>query len=126
MLPIGIQAVDFFFVLSGFVIAFVCTTRETSPSEFFIHRAARVYSVAVPAIILTFLLDYLGELVNPDIYNGRHQALGIGLLIRSVFFLGEQWNAHRFPGTNSAYWTLGFEVWYYVAFGAFVFGPRRY
>jgi peptidoglycan/LPS O-acetylase OafA/YrhL len=40
--------------------------------------------------------------------------------------LGEQWNAHRFPGSNSPYWSLGFEVWYYIAFGGFVFSPHRW
>jgi peptidoglycan/LPS O-acetylase OafA/YrhL len=43
-------------------------------------------------------------------------------VIRSIIFLGEQWGAHRYPGSNSAYWSLGFEVWYYIAFGAFLFG----
>ncbi|MGA7451675.1 MAG: hypothetical protein WBW73_10515, partial [Rhodoplanes sp.] len=59
-------------------------------------------------------------------YDGPFQALGPGLLIRCVSFLGEHWNAHRFPGSNSPYWSLGFEVWYYVAFGAFVFCPGRW
>jgi peptidoglycan/LPS O-acetylase OafA/YrhL len=38
-----------------------------------------------------------------------------------VLFLGEQWNAHRYPGSDGPYWSLGFEVWYYVAFAAFIF-----
>jgi peptidoglycan/LPS O-acetylase OafA/YrhL len=41
-------------------------------------------------------------------------------------FVGEQWTAHRFPGTNGAYWSLSFEVWYYVAFAAFCFAPGQW
>lgn len=40
-------------------------------------------------------------------------------------FIGEQWNAHRFPGSDGPYWSLGFEVWYYIAFGAYLFVPGR-
>jgi len=40
-------------------------------------------------------------------------------------FIGEQWNAHRFPGSDGACWSLGFEVWYYIAFGAYLFIPGR-
>lgn len=126
MASTGVQAVDFFFVLSGFVIAYVSANRETSPRDYFVSRAARIYSVAVPAIILTLLLDYAGQRINAATYEGPFQAFGAGLLVRSILFIGEQWNAHRFPGSDGPYWSLGFEVWYYVAFGAFVFGPRRY
>ena len=29
-------------------------------------------------------------------------------------------------GSDGPYWSLGFEVWYYVAFGAFLFAPGRW
>jgi peptidoglycan/LPS O-acetylase OafA/YrhL len=122
----GKQAVDVFFVLSGFVIAHVCTTRENDAREYIISRAARIYSVAIPALILTAIVDAIGIRINPAIYQGAIQTFSPGLIIRSVFFIGEQWNAHRFPGCNGPYWSLGFEVWYYVAFGAFVFVPLRW
>jgi peptidoglycan/LPS O-acetylase OafA/YrhL len=54
------------------------------------------------------------------------QAFSPGLLIRCFLFLGEQWSAHRFPGSDSPYWSLGFEVWYYIAFGVFIFSPLRW
>jgi peptidoglycan/LPS O-acetylase OafA/YrhL len=120
------QAVDVFFVLSGFVIAHVCATREQDARTYLISRAARIYSVAVPAIFLTAAADAIGTSINPATYDGPFQTLGPGLLIRCVLFLGEQWNAHRFPGSNGPYWSLGFEVWYYVAFGAFIFSSHRW
>jgi peptidoglycan/LPS O-acetylase OafA/YrhL len=120
----GVQAVDVFFVLSGFVIAHVCTTRERDAGVYFVSRAARIYSVAIPALILTAALDYVGVRESPATYGGPFQAIAPGLIIRCILFINEQWNTHRFPGSNGPYWSLGFEVWYYVAFGAFIFTPR--
>ena len=123
MASTGVQAVDVFFVLSGFVIAHVCATREHDLRDYVISRTARIYSVAIPALILTAIVDAIGIRENAATYQGPFQAFSPGLIIRSVFFIGEQWNAHRFPGSNGPYWSLGFEVWYYATFGAFLFAP---
>lgn len=122
----GGYAVDIFFVLSGFVIAHVYKTRERDAINYFISRAARIYSVALPALMLTFILDYIGTNINREIYYGPYQTFSPGLVVRSLLFIGEQWNVHRFPGSNGPYWSLGFEVWYYIAFGVFAFGSRKY
>ena len=121
----GVLAVDIFFVLSGFVIAHVCATRESNVRDYAISRLARIYSVAIPAIILTAIVDTVGLSVNSSVYAEGFQEITPGLLIRSIFFIGEQWNAHRYPGSNSPYWSLGFEVWYYAAFGIYLFAPHR-
>jgi peptidoglycan/LPS O-acetylase OafA/YrhL len=122
----GVQAVDAFFVLSGFVIAHVSETKENDARTYFISRAARIYSVAIPAIALTALMDAIGIRLDPSVYVGPYQSFTPGLLVRSVAFIGEQWNTHRFPGSNGPYWSLGFEVWYYIAFGIYLFAPRQY
>jgi peptidoglycan/LPS O-acetylase OafA/YrhL len=122
----GIQAVDVFFVLSGFVIAHVRATREHDARIYFISRAARIYSVAIPALIVTAIADTIGLSIDAATYSGPYQALSPGLLTRCLSFTGEHWNAHRFPGSNGPYWSLGFEVWYYVVFGVFLFSPRRW
>ena len=125
MASTGVQAVDAFFVLSGFVIAHVSTVKERDARTYFISRASQIYSVAIPAIILTSILDAIGLKIDPSTYAGPFQALTPGLLIRSMSFIGEQWNAHQFPGSDGPYWSLGFEVWYYMAFGAYLFIPGR-
>jgi peptidoglycan/LPS O-acetylase OafA/YrhL len=66
----GVQAVDVFFVLSGFVIAYVSATRERQAGIYFASRATRIYSVAVPAIVLTAALDYVGLRENAAVYEG--------------------------------------------------------
>jgi peptidoglycan/LPS O-acetylase OafA/YrhL len=120
----GTEAVDVFFVLSGFVIAHVCARGESDWRDYAISRATRIYSVAMPALLLTAAVDAIGLLRDPSVYEAGYQPFTPGLVLRSVLFLGEQWNSHRFPGSDGPYWSLGFELWYYVAFGAFMFAPR--
>ncbi len=126
-LQFGREAVDAFFVLSGFVIAHVVETRERSPLAYGVARAARIYSVALPALLLTFVLDRIGQPLRPENYVGwccdslgslAEQYLG------SLVFLNEIWSHHAPPGSALPYWSLGFEVWYYVAFGVAFFGRR--
>ena len=69
-LQFGREAVDVFFVLSGFVIAHVVETRERSALAYAVARAARLYSVALPALALTFLLDRIGQPLRPENYVG--------------------------------------------------------
>lgn len=126
----GEDAVAVFFVLSGFVIGYVTSERETDARNYAINRLARLYSVALPALALTFLLDAAGAAIRPEFYSPAYidygagdtpLRLGVGLL-----FLNEVWNAHIVMGSNGPYWSLGFEAWYYVVFGLAVFGPARW
>jgi peptidoglycan/LPS O-acetylase OafA/YrhL len=120
----GTEAVDVFFVLSGFVIAHVYATREGDWRGYAISRATRIYSVAMPALLLTAAVDAIGLAHDRSVYEVGYQPFTPGLVLRSAFFIGEQWNSHRFPGSDGPYWSLGFEVWYYAAFGVFMYAPR--
>src|SRR5450432_3847495 len=54
----GHTAVIAFFVLSGFVIAYTCGSGKHSDlRDFAVSRLARLYSVIVPAILLTIAID---------------------------------------------------------------------
>lgn len=115
---IGVQAVVAFFVLSGFVIAHVASTSEKDLKSYAVSRCARIYSVAIPAIAVGFLIDMIGRhLLQAPVFYDLYQGYSIGPLLRSIFFINEQWDVHRFPGSNAPYWSLGFEVWYYILFG---------
>src|SRR5215813_6648694 len=117
----GHTAVLVFFVLSGFVIAWVTETREHSLEDYALSRVARLYSVIVPAFIVTAVLDYLGTAVDPLLYGPEwghsttHPVLGFVL---SAAFLGESWVLTMLPGFNVPYWSLNYEAWYYVLFAA--------
>lgn len=126
---IGVQAVDAFFVLSGFVIAHVASTSEKDLRSYATSRCARIYSVAIPAIVVGFLIDMIGRhFLQAPVFFDLYQGYSIGPLMRSIFFINEQWNVHRFPGSNSPYWSLGFEAWYYLLFGVafYVKGPIKW
>src|SRR4051812_7117966 len=60
----GQSAVTVFFVMSGFVIAYVTTSRENSGWSYSVSRVSRLYSVVVPALLLTFGFDLAGQMLH--------------------------------------------------------------
>lgn len=126
---LGPRAVDVFFVLSGFVIAFVTDGREADVRTYACSRLARIYSVAFPALILTLLFNTIGQSLDKAPYvsaNDPGHAISLWAFAANLTFVNEVWNQHVVFGTNEPYWSLGFEVWYYIIFGLFLFGPRRW
>ena len=65
----GGSAVVVFFVLSGFVIAYVTDTREQTARAYAVSRFSRVYSVIIPALLLTFAFDSAGQWLRPEFYE---------------------------------------------------------
>lgn len=124
------EAVMAFFVLSGFVIGHVVATRERTAGAYALARLARILSVTVPALLLTLGLDWLGARIGqyPAMYAAvQPQGPGDwGSVLILALFLNEIWHAHVVVGTIQPYWSLGFEVWYYVVFGLFLFVPGRW
>jgi len=124
----GHQAVVVFFVLSGLVIAFSTGKKKQQVKEYFISRIARIYSVAIPAILLTIAFDALGNSVSPLTYTEGYDAndLAAVRIPSSLLFLNELWFFSIQLFSNIPYWSLNYEVWYYIAFGVLVFSPRAY
>jgi peptidoglycan/LPS O-acetylase OafA/YrhL len=120
----GRTAVLVFFVLSGFVIAWVSETRERTLEEYGLSRVARLYSVIIPAFVLTAALDSIGKAIDPRLYGPEwghstdHPVIDYAL---SGVFLGESWTMRVLPGFNVPYWSLNYEAWYYVLFAAAIF-----
>jgi peptidoglycan/LPS O-acetylase OafA/YrhL len=123
------EAVTIFFVLSGFVISYVTGRNENTPGTYVINRAARIYSVALPALALTFVLDTIGRAISPAVYDpawGTTAADRVTQFVVSVLFAGRLWNLDILPGSCFPYWSLDYEIWYYVLFGLVMFAPRRW
>lgn len=112
----GREAVITFFVLSGFVIAH--TARGQSAQQYIVARAARIYSVVLPCVLIAFLLLVLTSAVLGIPVRGDYQlAKPYIYLPLQLMFLGEIWNLAETAPWLLPYWSLGYEVWYYVLFG---------
>ncbi|WP_186295164.1 acyltransferase family protein [Klebsiella quasivariicola] len=85
---LGTEAVVVFFVLSGYVIAYVSNNKENNYIVFFKARAIRIYSVLIPAILITFFFDHLGLKYNHYYYflhPGFHYDYSILTVIKLIF-----------------------------------------
>jgi peptidoglycan/LPS O-acetylase OafA/YrhL len=133
--PYGRTAVLVFFVLSGFVIAWVSETRERTLEEYALSRVARLYSVILPALIVTAVLDHIAMAIDPSLYGPeplpamlRGGPLNVFLgYVLSLSFLGSSWTLVMPPGSDLPYGTLNYEAWYYILFAVATFlqGRRR-
>jgi peptidoglycan/LPS O-acetylase OafA/YrhL len=117
---LGNDAVMVFFVLSGFVIAHVAHEKETTLRAYATSRLARLWSVAVPALALTILLDRWGQALDPAAYaQWWHQAGDpVWRAVRALTFTNELWFSSIRPFSNGPWWSLGYEAFYYAIFAA--------
>ncbi|WDI31646.1 acyltransferase [Hyphococcus flavus] len=118
----GSDAVIVFFVMSGLLIAYAAE-RSDNLSDFTRARAARLYSVALPAIFLTFVLDSIGRAADPNLYQPPWDRDGSSIIefVRAITFTNEIWFSGSRLGTNGPYWSLAYEAWYYALFAVFFF-----
>lgn len=113
--------VDFFFVLSGFIMCHVYakqfTTAVTMQSfkKFTLARFARVYPLHLFSLLLTslflFLLYQAGMQVTPvlDTENSTYSLLTNLLLLHSM-------NLHQWFTFTHASWSISVEWWMYMIF----------
>lgn len=119
----GKAGVLIFFVISGFVIAAITDTRETTCKSYVIARLSRLFSIAIPALICVPMLDYATvrwtgstAIELPSLLSGFETTA-----ISSVF-ANEWWFVNAVPFSNSPFWSLSYEAAYYLLFGVFAFG----
>jgi peptidoglycan/LPS O-acetylase OafA/YrhL len=124
LLPLGSlieladSAVIAFFVLSGFVISYAAQTRDRNFGEYALSRLARLYSVAVPALLLTVVADAIGRHLDPALYAGwwSHGGHPVVRIFACLLFANELWFESIRPFSDGPYWSLGYEFWYYALF----------
>jgi peptidoglycan/LPS O-acetylase OafA/YrhL len=117
--PYGHEAVVLFFVLSGYVIAYVASERETSLGSFAASRIGRIYSVVLPALLVTILVDslLLAKGIAGEVPTYQLAAPWKYLPLFLVFGT-DLWFLNEDAFSNLPYWSLSYEVWYYVLFAA--------
>jgi peptidoglycan/LPS O-acetylase OafA/YrhL len=125
----GHAAVVVFFVLSGYVIAFATDRPNLLARTYAIHRAVRILSVTVPALLLSVVIapyvaaggavPFAGPMSIPDPEFWR-------AICVNLFFMGESWLGSSTPPFNPPFWSLSYEVWYYVIFGVWIFSTAKW
>jgi len=127
---LGNDGVMAFFVLSGFVIAYITDRKEIRIADYAISRFSRLYSVVIPAIILTIILDYIGSMIDYGLYDGWwfQSDNPIWRITSNILFIHELWFSSVRLFSNGPFWSLGYEFWYYAIFGSFFYfyGKKRY
>lgn len=116
------SAVTVFFVLSGYVVAFVVDRRENTPISYAASRASRILSLSIFAVLLTPIIDSLGRSAAPELYSKLIPSDYLLVrIVASLVFLAELWTISITTFSNVPYWSLNYEVWYYVLFGIYCF-----
>lgn len=110
----GHEAVVVFFVLSGYVIAYAASRPGVTLSIYLQHRIARIVPVAWAALALGLALSL--EKGEPAFWP----------TVRNMVFLGQSGLWWTEAPLNSPFWSLNYEVWYYVIFAAWLYSPQRY
>jgi peptidoglycan/LPS O-acetylase OafA/YrhL len=115
--------VGVFFILSGFVIRYVTCRRPRTFGHYIADRASRIYSVAIPALLFTFFIDKVLRSARPDFYlvwsnHGTSRAVA---LLANLAFCGELWGHPIKALLNLPYWSINYEVLYYIAYGCYFY-----
>jgi peptidoglycan/LPS O-acetylase OafA/YrhL len=128
-LNLGSDAVVVFFVLSGFVISLTAAQKDHTLGAFAFARASRLISVALPALLLGWVLDQWGAAKAPGDYAVPfYNPLPLWeQVLRGLSFTNEWGGLATRLGSNGPYWSLSYEAAYYALFavGFYLSGPRR-
>lgn len=135
---LGHECVIAFFALSGYLVGgstfAAMRARRFSWLDYGVARLSRLWTVLVPALALTALLDFIGAALAPP---GTYQGALIDLVstgplptepanhspatfIGNMLFL--QTIVTPVFGSNRPLWSLANEAWYYLAFPLLAFG----
>ena len=118
MYDFGREAVIIFFVLSGFVIAYTTAARKASLKHYIAARCARMYVTVIPILVLAYALALFMSMFPGPAVPGAYQLAKLYIYVPlHLLFMGELWQLAEAPPFLAPYWSLSYEVWYYVLFG---------
>lgn len=110
-----------FFVLSGFVIAYTATQKNKGGMQYLQARFSRLYSVVIPALLITGIIQFTVHHLNVDLYSHFTRGLSFPRYLMSSLFVNEIWFLSAAPPINGPLWSLSYEFWYYMIFGLFLY-----
>jgi peptidoglycan/LPS O-acetylase OafA/YrhL len=135
---LGHQCVIAFFALSGFLVGGPALRNIIADRwnwrPYLVRRLTRLWTVLIPALLLTWVLDTAGRLLGGQAgYDGAfysmissgpdpaHPAdLSLPTLLANIFFL--QTIIVPVFGSNGPLWSLANEFWYYVTAPLLLYG----
>lgn len=114
----GELAVSFFFVLSGFILAYTYCDRtndlKTTPKTFWRARFARIY----PLYFLGFVMDLprVSALFLGSVASLSAAVIKIGVAALAYLLLVQSWHPRVTNTWNTPGWTLSVEAFFYALF----------
>lgn len=117
----GYLWVDFFFLLSGFVIAHVYGAKLAAPFSadtawrYLAARFARIYPLHLFTLLLLIPLRMMAAAWFPAMQDGSWDSFLAWRAIPSNLLLTHAMNQHVYLSWNIVSWSIGAEWWTYVA-----------
>ena len=104
---VGSRGVDVFFVISGFIIAYIGTSK---PEQFFLRRIIRVVPFYWAATLFVFAM----VAVAPNLFHTT--TASVTHLLASLAFVPHMASNGDMLPTLVLGWSLNYEMWFYVWF----------
>jgi peptidoglycan/LPS O-acetylase OafA/YrhL len=135
---LGHESVMVFFVLSGFFVggSVLAKDKKFQWQPYLIARLSRLWTVLIPAMLLTFATDLFLSHYSPEVISGEMQTTwrfgpgpgqyrsDVTCALGNVAFL--QTIAVPCFGTNFVVWSLANEFWYYILFPILLLASSRH
>ena len=107
-----------FFVLSGFLITTSASKPNLTFKSFIVNRLGRLYSVLLPALVVSFLFSFFFRFFNFSIGQSlENLSLPIPRFLLNFFFLGQAYTLCSVPPLNRPFWSVQYEFIYYLIIG---------
>jgi len=119
-------AVIVFFVLSGYLISHSIHKKQITPGKFALDRSVRLYAVIIPSILLSAAVSCVAPQISPHWASGfLAEPMQPARYLLNLVNCQQLWFLCVAPGVNWAFWSLGYEAWFYVLLAMFVFLKGR-
>ena len=121
----GNKGVDFFFIISGYVFAYVylVENKKTSLKDFFINRFARLY----PLHFLTLIIIAILQIYSYKNFNNYiiHFFNDIYHFTLNIFFISA-WGFEKGLSFNGPIWSVSIEIIIYILFFFLILKTSKY
>lgn len=84
-------------------------------------RLARLYSVVIPALLLTYVFDQIGMRHNPASYDTALETSPLLRILSNGLFLSRSWGWNLEILSDIPFWSLPHELWHYQLLAAAIF-----